>query len=111
MGIIYMKNTYAIYVSNANGWDDGCPDSEGVFFGSPKEHGGQFFRHAHLLPENIDANVDLGSQGFVLVEGYRAAVALRNQLDATGDWVAPEEINPEGEESRPSYAISKLDAR
>jgi hypothetical protein len=106
-----MKNTYAVYVSDANGWDDGCPDSEGVFFGSPKEHGGQFFRHAHLLPENIDANVDLGSQGFVVVEGYRAAVALRNTLDCTGDWVAPEEVNPEGEESRPAYAIRKLEAR
>lgn len=103
-----MKSQYAVYVSDASGWNDGCPDSEGVFFGSIKEHGGQFFRHAHLLPEGINTDAYLGSQGFVLVTGYREAVALRNWLDCTGDWIAPPEINPDGEETRPSYAIAKL---
>ena len=106
-----MKNTYAVYVSDANGWDDGCHDSEGVFFGAPKEHGGQYFRYAHLLPADVDVSVDLGSRGFVVVDGLKAAVALRDQLDAIGDWVAPTEVNPAGEEIRPSYGICTLGAR
>ncbi len=102
-----MANKYAIYVSDANGWDDGCPDSESVFFGSPKEHGGQFFRTA-WDDGAPSTTADLGSQGFVVVTGYRAAVALRATLDRSGDWVAPEEVNPEGEETRPRYAVVKL---
>ena len=97
--------TYAVYVSDSNGWSDGCPDSEEVFFGA---HGGTFFRRAYLLPEEFDSNVDLGADGFVLVTGYRAALALRNKLDSTGDWVAAAEVN--GEESRPSYAIREMTA-
>jgi hypothetical protein len=100
-----MKNTYAVYVKNANGWGVDCPDTEGVFFGYREMYGGQFCRHENLLPEYIDANVDLGSQGFVLLDGYRAAVALRDELDASGDWTF------EGQETRPTYAICKLDVR
>jgi hypothetical protein len=81
-----------------------APDSERVFFGSAREQGRQFFRHAYAeeAPEGA-LSTDLGSQGFVVVTGYREALALRSHLDSTGDW-----INAEGKETRPSYAITKL---
>jgi hypothetical protein len=103
-----MQTQYAVYVKDANGWDEGCPDSESVFFG---DHGGKFFRHGfdEEAPAGA-ASLDLGTQGFVVVTGHRAAVALRNELERTGNWVAPEEVNPTGATSRPSYAIRKLEA-
>jgi hypothetical protein len=91
---------YAVYVTDPNGWDEGCPDSEAVFFGT--DHGGTYYRHTY--------DQDLGQQGFVVVASYDAAVALQNRLNATGDWVAPEEINPDHEETRPEYGVAKVTA-
>lgn len=101
-----MKNKYAIYVVDDNGWAEGCPDSESVFFG---DHGGEFFRHSWVdgAPAFL-SEMDLGSNGCVIVAGYQAATALLQTLRASGDWIAPEEINPEGAESRPEYGMRKL---
>ena len=100
------RNTYAVYVADANGWDENCPDSESVFFGSVAV--GKYYDYACDLPADIDHHVDLGSDGFVVVETLEQAVALRDKLNTTGDWMVPPEINPTGEETRPIYAIREL---
>lgn len=89
--------TYAIYLKDDNGWMDGCPDRETVFFGGSDK----VYRHG------IDA---VGGLCHIEVTGYRAACARLRELNSTGDWVAPEEINPEGEESRPTYALAEVSA-
>ena len=88
---------YAVYVSDDNGWLDGCPDSESVFFGG--SHAGTFV-HAGLG--------GIYPVGHVEVIGHSAALAELDRLETSGDWTAPQEINPEREETRPSYAIRKL---
>jgi hypothetical protein len=85
-----MKQRYDVYVADANGWLDGCPNYEEVFFG---EHAGIF---------RLD-----GDSGAVEIVGHREAVAFRKHLETSGDWVAPPEINAAGVESRPRYAIRK----
>lgn len=88
--------TYAVYVSEDNGWLDGCPSTEDVFFG---EHAGTFVH---------GADGAIGGIGHVVVTGYRAAVAELRRLRTTGDWIAPAEVNPDGEESSPSYAMQEI---
>lgn len=91
-------NYYAVYVSDASGWNIDCPDSEGTFFGD--DHGGQYFRHAFELADDDadDKALDLGNSGCVVVHGRAAAIALRDSLSTGGDWVV------DGREYRPTYA-------
>ncbi len=84
-----MKSQYAVYVSDANGWDRDCPSFEDVFFGVEYEY-------VHPVDDGI------GPCGHVVVEGHSAAVALRDKLNTTGDW------NTKNGVERPTYEIQKL---
>jgi hypothetical protein len=76
-----MKGKYNIYVSNANGWLEGCPDFQSVFFGSLE---------GYVHP----AKGGMKPVGHVTVMGYSKAVALRNQLNKTGDWKCEDGVRP-----------------
>ena len=92
-----MAHTYVIYVADANGWDEGCPDSEGVFFGSIPDGA----NYIHMA----DGGHEIAGQ--VEIAGCSAAKAYLRHLNNNGDWVAPEEINEDGEETRPTYAMRR----
>src|ERR1017187_2479983 len=101
--------TYAIYVSDDNGWFEGCPDYKTVFFGHGEGYvgGGVFAENKGVSPEAISfAQAHRG--GCLVITGYRAALARQRQLDCTGDWVAPREVNPDGQETRPQYAMRAI---
>lgn len=100
-----MAAKYAVYVSDPNGWERDCPDSESVFFGGVSH--GQYYRHAYLLPDSVSLGQvqSVGTRGFVVLGSHREAVALRNRLNASGDWTVAD-----GWEARPVYAIAKLTA-
>jgi hypothetical protein len=85
-----MTKRYEIFIADDNGWLDGCPDALGVFFGS--------FEHDGTYEHNCNG-------GILTVTGYRNARRVLKGLQTTGDWVAPEEVNPEGLETRPTYGI------
>ncbi len=87
--------TYAIYLKDDNGWLEGCPDRRDVFFGQQDA----VYRHG------IDA---IGGFAHVELAGYRAAQARLRELNSTGDWRAPSEINPGGDETRPVYAVQEI---
>lgn len=83
--------SYQIFVTDANGWDEGCPDYESVFFSpNPDEQ--------YIHP------VDGGHRnaGSLIVRGYRAAHERLNELRQSGDWQADT-----GEIERPSYAMTE----
>jgi hypothetical protein len=90
-----MANRYAVYVADDNGWADSCPSYHEVFFGA---------REPYACP----SDGGIGIAGHVIVSGYRAAHALARELATTGDWVAPDEINPEGLTTRPTYAVVQV---
>ena len=79
------QKRYEIFVADDNGWLDGCPDSEGVFFGDAAKEG----------TDEHDSN-----GGVLTIVGYRNAQRVLRALNTTGDWVAPD-----GLESRPVYDI------
>jgi hypothetical protein len=84
------QKRYEIFITDDNGWLDGCPDSEGVFFGDAAK-GGTFTHDSR--------------GGILTIEGCRKAHQVLRELRASGDWIAPEEVNSEGLESRPVYGI------
>ena len=81
---------YTVYVSNAKGWEDDCPDYEGVFFGN--DHGGEYVRCC-------DGPRYAPRLGFVVVNSKRAAMRLCRDLNASGDW----DVN--GVEEHPIYDV------
>lgn len=87
---------FAVYVVDDNGWKDGCPNYELVFLGS---HSGEF-----VGPWEGGHDV----AGEVQFDSRDAAEAFLSEMDRTGDWVAPPEVNPECEESRPTYAVRQI---
>lgn len=82
--------TYEIFVSDANGWDEGCPSLEGVFFDPDPEE-------VYMRPTEGGR----GRVGSLLVTGYRAALARLNDLQTTGDWTE----YGQSEETRPEYRM------
>ena len=89
------QKAYEIFVSDCNGWAEGCPSYEDVFFG------GASADESYIHP------IDGGHRGAgsLIVTGYSSARVRLAELRRSGDWVAPEEVNPDGEETRPSYAM------
>lgn len=80
------KHVYAVYVAAADGWDQECPDRHGVFFGGEDNY-------VHPARGGIEP------AGHLVIIGYRAALAKRDEFNSSGDW--------HGEEG-PLYAIRKL---
>jgi hypothetical protein len=76
-----MKCKCNIYVSNANGGLEGCPDFKSVFFGSLE---------GYVHP----AKAEMKPVGHVTVMGHSKAVALRDQLNTTGDWQCEDGVRP-----------------
>ena len=85
------KKQYEIFVADDKGWLDGCQDTCETFFGTHNTKAGEW-------TYTMDG-------GFLAVVGYRNARRVLRELNTTGDWVAPEEVNPEGLESRPVSGI------
>lgn len=83
--------TYAVFVSNPNGWENDCPSFNDVFFGCS-------FDYLHPVDGGI------GRCGHVAVVGLLKAVELRDKLNSTGDWKNPET----GETDQPQYSIVPL---
>lgn len=86
------KKTYAIYVSDDNGWLDGCPDRETVFFGGQDK----------IFEQGDEA---YGGIAHIEIVGYREALSRLRDLNTTGDW-----INPYGKEIRPTYRVRECTA-
>lgn len=92
------SSSYAVYVSDDNGWMDGCQDHQGTFFG--------------LLPAGA-AYVgprDSGFGGHVEFDSREAADAFAAKLGRSGDWTvkAPGHA-AEGQDKRPTYAVSEVE--
>lgn len=87
------KKLYTVYVADPMGWDQDCPDSEGIFFNVDPARG----KYVH------PANGGTFPAGHVEIQGYRAAVALRNELNAqtSGDWMTDDGIR------HPVYAMAE----
>jgi hypothetical protein len=83
-----MKKQYAVYVSEDGGWLDACPERFSVFFGGVGK-----FVHANFG--------GIGPVGHVVVIGHRAAIALRDTLNTSGDWECDDG-------RRPEYAVRGL---
>ena len=91
-----MKEKSAVFVSDPKGWDIECPSFEELFFGVRALRDGGKYVHYN------DGGV--GRCGHIEIQGRSEAMALRNKLNNTGDWLSPKT----GEIERPSYAIQKL---
>jgi len=77
-----MNNKYYVIVNNPNGWDEGCPDWQGVFFGD--------------IPNYSDEYRGVGCTT------KAEAKKIKRTLDTTGDWDDNDEHRTE---YRPTYAI------
>ena len=80
-----------VYVTDPNGWDAGCPDYDGVFFGT---HPGAEYIHPK--------DGGMSPCGHIVADDL-VAEALYDEYSTTGDW-----ITPHGVEARPSYGIESV---
>ena len=83
---------YAVYVSDDNGWLEGCPDYCGVFFGGIPDGG------RCVGPRDSEFG------GHVEFDSLEAAEQFRDSLMESGDWVSKRD----GEERRPSYDVTEV---
>jgi hypothetical protein len=87
-----MANQYEIYVADARGWCDGCPDFESQFF-SPND-GETYIHPVH------GGHVEAGS---LIVAGFQRAKARLSELRRTGDRKTDEGVR------RPKYDMRKVE--
>ena len=89
---------FAVYVSDDNGWLDGCPDHETVFFGRIPPTG------------NYVAAPDSDFGGHVEFDDKAEAEAFAECLNSSGDWTVKVPGHPsEGEEERPTYDVTEIE--
>ena len=85
---------YVIYVADDNGWFDGCPDYQSVFFGLDSKLDENGWRYDSELPYR---------GGALIFDSARQARLALHSLSQSGDWVTES-----GEERRPKYAMEHL---
>jgi hypothetical protein len=88
-----MANQYEIYVADASGWCDGCPDMESQFFSPEPEE-------TYIHPVN-GGHPEAGS---LIVTGFQRAKSRLFQLRTSGDWKTYD-----GEMLRPEYEMRKVE--
>lgn len=91
----------AIYVADDNGWYEGCPDFQGVFFGAAR-----FAPYNYVGPWEYGGGMELGACGYIIVEADHARSVL-DDLNTTGDWVTTRD-NEDGVEERPVYEMREI---
>lgn len=87
-----MTTAYAVYVSDDNGWLEGCPDYCGVFFDDTPDGG------RYVGPRDSEFG------GHVESDSLEAAEQFRGLLMGSGDWASKRD----GEERRPSYDMAEV---